>query len=377
MMAISTVLNVADGKLRQTINAFLQDLLNKKIVEAILVPLAHPAGNNVVPGLVTDPESLKLADVLAPVLPVNSARIVSAITRLTPVSKKTAVVMKSCELRALIELVKLKQASLDNLILIGVDCPGAYSVKDYPRFAAESTSDDFVKTAWRGKEDPSLRAGCQICEYPVPLFADLTIGLVGVNLDNGLLLQANTEAGKEVLEKLGLTGNTDNEVAKEREAAVSQLLDEIKKKRQKFFDQTQKEIGGIENLSAVFGPCIQCHNCKTVCPVCYCRECFFDSPTFELEADRYLGLAKKKGTIRMPVDTLFFHLTRMTHMGTSCVGCGCCEESCPNGIPLLKIFQLTGDKVQKLFDYIPGRSLEDELPPTVFKEDELKWIGEK
>jgi hypothetical protein len=44
---------------------------------------------------------------------------------------------------------------------------------------------------------------------------------------------------------------------------------------------------------------------------------------------------------------------------------------------LLKIFQLTGDKVQKLFDYIPGRSLEDELPPTVFKEDELKWIGEK
>lgn len=376
-MAKSVILAVKNGQLRQTINTFLKDLIGKTVVEAILVPLAHPAGNNVVPSLVTDPQYLEQADVLAPVLPVNSARVVSAMTKLAPASKKTAVVMKSCELRALIELVKLKQASLDNLVLIGVDCPGAYAVKDYPQFAAESTSDDLVKAAWQGKEDPKLRAGCQICEYPVPLTADLTIGLVGVDLDNGLLLQANTEDGEQILEKLGLTGETDNKMAKKRAAAVSQLLAEIKEKRQKFFDQTKEEVGGLENLSTVFAPCIKCHNCKTVCPVCYCRECFFDSPTFDLEADRYLGLAEKRGAIRMPVDTLFFHLTRMTHMGASCVGCGCCEEACPNGIPLLKILQLTGDRVQKLFDYIPGRSLEDELPPAAFREDELQWIGEK
>ena len=376
-MAKSVILAVKDGQLRQSINTFLQDLLSKKVVEAILAPLAHPAGNNVVQSLVTAPEYLEQADVLAPVLPVNSARIVSAMTRLAPVSKKTAVVMKPCELRALIELVKLKQASLDNLVLVGVDCPGAYAVKDYPQFAAESTSDDFVKAAWRGKEEPKLRAGCQICEYPVPLTADLTIGLVGVDLDKGLLLQANTEEGEQILEKLGLAGETDNEMAKKREAAVSPLLAEIKKKRQKFFDQTREEVGGLKNLSAVFAPCIKCHNCKTVCPLCYCRECFFDSPTFELEADRYLELAEKRGAIRMPTDTLFFHLTRMAHMGASCMGCGCCEEACPNGIPLLKLFQLVGNRVQKLFDYIPGRSLEDELPLAVFREEELQWIGEK
>ena len=79
----------------------------------------------------------------------------------------------------------------------------------------------------------------------------------------------------------------------------------------------------------------------------------------------------------MPTDTLLFHLTRMTHMGASCIGCGACEEACPSGIPLLKIFQLTGSNVQKLFDYVPGRRLEDELPPAAFKEDELQSIGEK
>ena len=376
-MAKSVALPIKDGQIRKTINTFLQDLLSKKVVEAVLVPLVHPAGNNIVQSLVTDPKYLEQADVLAPAMPVNSARIVSAMTRLAPASKKTAVVMKPCELRALIELVKLKQASLDNLVIIGIDCPGVYSVEDYQQFAAESTSDDFVKTAWQGKEDAKLRAGCQICEYPVPLTADLTIGMVGIDLKKGLLLQADTEKGEAILEEPGLTIETDSEMAKQREAAVGKLLAEIKEKRQKFFEQTREEVGGLENLSAIFAPCIKCHNCKTVCPVCYCRECFFDSPTFELEADKYLGMAEKRGAIRMPTDTLFFHLTRMAHMGASCMGCGCCEEACPNGIPLLKLFQLVGNRVQKLFDYIPGRSLEDELPAAAFREEELQWIGEK
>ena len=376
-MAKSVALPIKDGQIRKTINAFLQDMLGKKVVEAVLVPLVHPAGNNVVQSLVTDPEYLEQADVLAPVMPVNSARIVSAMTRLSPGSKKTAVVMRPCEMRALIELVKLKQAQLDNLVLIGIDCPGAYSVEDYQQFAAESTSDDFMKTAWQGKEDPKLRAGCQICEYPVPLTADIVIGMVGIDLNKGLLLQADTEKGEQVLEELGLTAETDSDIAKQREAAVEKLVAEIKEKRQKFFEQTKEEVGGLENLAAIFAPCIKCHNCKTVCPVCYCRECFFDSPTFELEADKYLGMAEKRGAMRMPTDTLLFHLTRMTHMGASCVGCGACEEACPSSIPLLKIFQLIGNDVQKLFEYVPGRSLEDELPPTAFREDELQWIGEK
>ena len=376
-MPKSATLDIKDGEIRKTINAFLADLLGKKVVEAIMVPLAHPAGNNVIQSLVTNPEYLEQADVFAPVLPVVSARIVSSMTRLTPVSKKTAVVMRPCELRALVELVKLKQAQLDNLVIIGIDCPGAYSVEDYEQFSTESTSDDFVKSAWQEKEDEKLRSSCQICQYPVPLTADLVIGMIGIDLNKGLLLQADTETGEAILEKLGLTVETDSEISKQRGGAVSKLLAAMQEKREKFFEQTREEIGGLDNISGIFAPCIKCHNCKTVCPICYCRECFFDSPTFELEADKYLGMADKRGAMRMPIDTLLFHLTRMNHMGASCIGCGACEEACPSDIPLLKIFQLIGNDVQKLFEYVPGRSLEDELPPTAFKENELEWIGEK
>jgi len=376
-MPKSATLPIKDGEIRKTINALLANLLEKKAVKAVLVPLAHPAGNNVIQSLVTNPEYLEQADVFAPVLPVVSARTISAMTRLAPVSKKTAVVIRPCELRALVELVKLKQAQLDNLVIIGIDCPGAYSVEDYEQFAGDSTSDDFVKAAWQEKKDEKLRAGCQICQYPVPLTADLVIGMIGIDLNKGLLLQADTETGEAVLGELELTVETDSEMSQKRQETVDKLLAKMQEEREKFFEQTRGEVGGLDNLSAIFAPCIKCHNCRTVCPVCYCRECFFDSPTFELEADKYLGMAEKRGAMRIPTDTLLFHLTRMNHMGASCIGCGACEEACPSDIPLLKIFQLIGNDVQKLFEYIPGRSLDDELPPTAFKEDELEWIGEK
>lgn len=376
-MAKSATLAIKDGQLRSSLNALLQDLLNKQVVDAVLAPIAHPAGNNVVQSLVTNPQHLEHADVFAPVMPVNAARILQAMTRLTPANRKTAVVMRPCELRALVELVKLRQANLENLYLIGIDCPGAYSVSDYAGFAAESTSDEFVRSAWNGQDDPRLRAGCQVCEYPVPLFTDLTIGVVGLDPGQDLLLLAGTEKGEELLSGLGLETTADPEAEARREAAASALVEKMRGIRERFFEQTGEEIGGEEKLSQIFGPCIKCHNCRTACPVCYCRECFFDSPTFELEAEKYLGTAEKRGAVRMPADTLLFHLTRMTHMAHSCIGCGACEEACPNDIPLLKIFQLTGTNVQKLFDYVPGRSVDDELPPTAFKEDELQWIGEK
>ncbi len=373
-MAKTATLAAGEG-LRATINGFLAELLSKQVVGAILVPITDPSGTTVVQSLVTRPEYLDKADVLAPSMPVNSARIVQAMTRLAPAGRKTALVMRPCELRALVELVKLRQISLENLYLIGFDCPGAYPRKVAVGLAGE-TSDAFAEKSLGGGEIAGLRPGCVICEYPSPLVADLTIGLVGVDRGKSLLLVASSEKGEELLDGLGLASD-ESEAASRRETAVAKVVEEMKKKRADFFAVTKEEIDGTEKLAAVFGPCIKCQNCQTACPVCYCRECFFCSPTFELEADKYLNQAEKRGAVRMPADTLLFHLTRMTHMAASCIGCGACEEACPMDIPLLKIFQLTGSNVQELFDYVPGRSLDDELPPTAFREDEFEWIGEK
>jgi len=376
-MTKSAMIDVKEGKVRQAINGFLKDLFAKNVVEAMLVPLAHPAGTNVVQALISDPSSVDRADVFAPVMPVNSAKILQAMTRLTPSDRKIAVVIRPCEMRAVVELIKLKQIQPANLLFISIDCPGAYSVKNYPKFVAEKkTSDDFVKAGFKWSEDAMLRAGCQICEYPYPLTVDITIGMIGLELGK-LLVQAETAQGEAALKTLGFAIETDSEAAQKRQAAIAKLATEVKERRKKFFAKVREEIGGIDKLTQVFAACIKCQNCRAACPVCYCRECVFISPTFELEADKYLRQAEKKGSIRMPADTLLFHLTRMNHMGNSCVGCGACEEACPNDIPLLKIFQLIGSDVQEAFGYVPGRNVEEPLPASAFREKEFERVGEK
>ena len=214
------------GAIRQ----FLAGLLEKKLVDALLVPLELPTGDNVVPTIVSSPEQLQRANPLAPVMPVSSSRLVSRITMVSSSPERLGVVLRSCELRALVELVKLKQASLENLLLIGIDCFGTYSIDDYGKLIQESSSptDDFLNRIREGKEDSLLRQACQICEYPAPMGADLTIGLLGAKLDTGVLLVAGTPEGEKIIQELGLEGVK----AGDREAAIAKLVAERARKRE-------------------------------------------------------------------------------------------------------------------------------------------------
>lgn len=374
-MKKEVVIEVKDAKAKEAINSFLESLLEKNLVSALLVPREVPSKDNVVQSLMTNSNGLKEVNVISPVLPVSSARIISEMTRLSSYKNPVGVVLRSCEIRALIELVKLKQASLDNLLIIGVDCLGTYSVSDYQNLCKQgnSPSDELLRKFKEEGEDTKLRKACQVCEYPIPSNADLVIGLVGVDFEKNILLKSCTEKGEKILEKFSFPEFNQSK----REESVSKYISKKIEKRDTLFSEMKREVSGWENLLSVFSTCINCHNCMRVCPICYCRECFFESPTFEFDSEKYLMWAKRKGSIKMPRDTTLFHLGRMSHMATSCVGCGLCEQACPSNIPLLKIFKTVSYNVQQIFKYVPGRDLEEPLPLTTFKEDELRSVGEE
>lgn len=361
---------VKENDLENNITNLLRSMLAKGCVDAVLVPQKTPVGDSVVQSLVADENQLTNARPLAFVMPVNSGTIISDITKISPSEKRIGVVLKSCEIRALIELVKLKQASLNNVVIIGVDCPGTYAVNDFRAMIADKKSplDEFIKNAGQGIDDEALREACKVCEYPIPENTDITIGIYGSDLKTPIIM-AKSDTGKKILDSLGIDSQKESE---QRKSQITELEKRRNDSWEKLILSTQQEVAGVENLLKFFDACINCHNCMDVCPVCYCRECFFDSCTFDYEAAKYLSWAKSKGIVKMPKDTLMFHITRMNHMATSCVGCGMCEQACPSAIALLKIYKTVGHNAQKLFDYVPGQSLDDELPLITFREDELE-----
>jgi formate dehydrogenase subunit beta len=132
-----------------------------------------------------------------------------------------------------------------------------------------------------------------------------------------------------------------------------------------------------EGVEGVFAACVRCHNCMTVCPICYCKTCLFKSPVFDHEPAQYMTWVQRKGAFRLPADTTLFHLTRLNHMALSCIGCGMCTSCCPAELPVGVVFRAIGQQVQETFEYVPGQSVEEPLPLVTFKEDEWMEVGEE
>ncbi|MBW1710105.1 MAG: Coenzyme F420 hydrogenase/dehydrogenase, beta subunit C-terminal domain [Deltaproteobacteria bacterium] len=364
------------------LQGFLQSLLEDTEITAILVPHHLPGNNAVMPMLVTDPQQLDRAGPLAPVFPVNAAKIVSKLTR-TPPGQKMAVVLRPCEIRAFVELTKLNQGSMEEVMIIGLDCLGAYETENYSQFVEANQGDGFEASLrfyqnfieGRGAEGQNFNVAkaCQACEHPSPDNADISIGLIGVDLQNGLPVMANTARGEQYLDKLNLPQTEEPE---ERKQALAELIKKRIEYRDRMFEETREATSSLEKLATYLSGCVNCYNCRVACPVCYCRECVFLTDIFDHKPWQYLGWAEQKGALKMPTDTLFYHVTRLTHMSLSCVGCGKCSSACPNHIPVMELFRMVAADVQHAFDYEAGRSLSEPPPLSLFQEDEFTEITE-
>ena len=359
---------VENGDTLKSIQGLLRRLLEVGEVDALMVPM-RTLYRTIAHTLVTNPELLAAADPLAPVLTGNGATLAGRLSVREP-RARVGVVLRSCELRALVELTKMKQADLKDLTLIAIDCAGAYGVPAYQRLAKSENAGELWQELFKSPEaqKAELRSACKICEKPTFDAAAITIELLGSDDQQGVSVSLPDELGQ----KLGLSPTAPNG----RAQAVEKLVAARMAQRDAEFAAISQRLEGEEGIAGVFAACIRCHNCMTVCPICYCKTCVFKSAVFDHEPMQFVSWARQKGACRLPTDTVLFHLTRLNHMVLSCVGCGMCSEACPSELPVGVVFRAIGQNVQATFDYMPGRSPDDALPLTTFQADEWTEVGE-
>ena len=351
--------------IRKEMKKFFKDAMESKLIDAVMMPMQVPSKDSYAWILIKDIDYLEEVNPIAPIMPINAANALKRYTRKGKGKFKIAVLMRPCEIRATIELIKLKQVEPEDVILFSYDCVGALPMQDYiadPENYEKKFDKILAENSWNSED---LKPVCNICDKFSLSASDVHFGLE----DDGIIVLSNSEKGEKLLFDLKIEDKKDDKIWTEK---INKIKIEKAKNRQNSFEEIKKITDGYTNLQDAFAHCIGYHNCGAGC---YCRQCYFDSSVSKPNSDVKLIRAENKGALAFPLDRLMFHIGRMSHMSLSCVSCGLCSDACPVDIPVANIFSYVASETQKTFDYSAGESVGDALPMRDYKLDELGELG--
>lgn len=166
------------------------------------------------------------------------------------------------------------------------------------------------------------------------------------DLEDGYLIEAETETGKEILIKnQSLLSKAKDRDFKLREKNIKDLEERIRRNNSfaKSIENLRKEKVSSETWENIARSCQDCGGCCYVCPVCTCYNTIEDMENELIKRYRYWDSCLFSGFSRMahahnPVSTpgerlkyRFMHRLKYfeeRHSSIGCTGCGRCDVVC-------------------------------------------------
>ncbi|MHA1232099.1 MAG: Coenzyme F420 hydrogenase/dehydrogenase, beta subunit C-terminal domain [Candidatus Helarchaeota archaeon] len=287
--------------------------------------------------------------------------------------KKVAVIAKPCDVRAFIELAKVKQVNLDNILILAVECPETLNNKALTKELEKQGIDPekvqsehriavdklLLKTESGDKtidiSDNLVYLNCTRCPRKISPNSDFNIG---ERNPGNWTIQIVSQKGKEILEKVDVSNLIKNQVDSENEL-INKLIDKSQQNRSEDFKKLD-EMSYEERFKLfydTFSKCRKCGSCINACPVCFCQDCDLQRKIKKERADKKAGVVDWE-----KMDRILYIITKMGHMCDSCIECGKCSQVCPVNIPSANFYRYINDKIQKKYNYTAGNSV-DEMPP--------------
>ncbi len=242
---------------------------------------------------------------------------------------KVGIIVKGCDMRSAVGVIKEKQAPRENVVMVGVHCMGMIDLVKVEELTGgervnrcDETPDGKLVVSTRLNNDQSIEKeqviadACLDCQHPTPDGADVII---------------EGKSRKAIGEKYGAVDKFEAISAKER------------------WQYFKQEISR----------CIRCYACRQACPNCYCKVCFADQTK-----PRWIGAGTELS------DVMLYHIGRIFHQAGRCVECDACLRACPMNIDLRTFTQKLAKDVKELFEFTPGLSFEEPPPLCTFRDDD-------
>lgn len=372
-MNVNRVLHIHEGNTLRTVQDFLATWWLRIGLDAMLAPVQLPGNAGVSPQWITDPGELDNVNPFAPIMLDNSATMIQGFVREHP-NRHLAVVLRPCELRAVVELrkrhrVQFRSASeatsYESLVVIGVDCPGTFFPEEYVRHVTDHEEDAemlHVELSY-GKQASyvpyDVRETCQLCDSPGPIGADITIGTIGIEPQGDLLIIAKNEAIDASLQLQDMTDGpaTERQVVC-REMMLGKIVDLRAEKRASLLHRQSFGMEELPAALAMFARCTLCADCLDACPL------------YDGELAGMLGAGDK----HHGGQSLLGELVKVSRWLASCSGCGMCRESCEHGVPLGQFINVLSHRIQAELRYRPGDPSQP-LPWTVDSERPFEYVS--
>jgi formate dehydrogenase subunit beta len=313
----------------------------------LLAPIEQQDRRGLTVKVIEDPAELADINPFAPVMSGNAASVAHRLLQ-EHSGKRLAVMLRPCELRTFVELLKRQNPSLEQskLVIFGVDCLGTFSKADYATAIQahgpeEVTAEVLRNAAEGGFRSQRFRTACQICDWPAPRGADLIIGTIGIDTRQRLLLVARDEKVDVALGLGCLAGELASEYDGSRwETVVGAVADTHAALRNQMIED-MKGVYRFDDLGSILAWLANCS---------LCGECLKACPIYEGE---FAGLMDRRESPRQGIAPLG-DMVSLSRWLASCTGCGMCEEKCDMHIPLFLLISALSHRIRDKMQYHSG-----------------------
>jgi formate dehydrogenase subunit beta len=305
------------------VHRFVSQVWQDARLEAMVVP---PTGKDQL-HVLTDPARLGEVNPFQPLMLMNMARVIPEVLKEHP-DGRVGVMLRPCEMRALTEMAGRGAFNTERLLTVCVDCLGTFPEDEFEWRAARKGSEkglagEALQFAPQGGIAAyRYRAACQMCVSPGAAEADVNIGVLGLPVRQTVL--AEVKNGGTDWKRI-TDGKADPALAARREVMLAKLSERHTHTRERVIGGLMEVLpADVEALLDQFEKCEACEACMGACPIC------------AVSYPRQL-----KGRYRRE---------DVAGWLASCAGCGMCEQSCPQHLPLSIIFTHVKQKVKETLE---------------------------